>query len=97
VRFASVEGIPLTAASMDLRAEFPNDLKFDLAVDSSSAMEELRYVVAVESPAPREDVLRVVRRAEANCHAVQSLRHPVPVFPVLQLNGEETPLDGGDH
>ena len=79
---------------MDLRAQFPNDLKFDLAGARSSAMEELRYTLAVESPAAREDVLRVVRRAEANCHAVQSLRNPVPVFPVLELNGEQIPLDG---
>ena len=74
---------------MDLRAEFPNDLKYDLDPGVSSAMEALRYVITVESPAPRADVLRAVRRAEANCHAVQSLRNPVPVFPVLHLNGEE--------
>ena len=79
---------------MDLRGQFPNDLKFDLAGAGNRAMEGLRYTLAIESPAPREDVLRVVRRAEANCHAVQSLRNPVPVFPVLQLNGEQVPLDG---
>jgi hypothetical protein len=79
---------------MDLRADFPNDLKFDLEGATGSAMDELRYTLVIESPAPREDVLRVVRRAEANCHAVQSLRNPVSVFPVLQLNGEQIPLDG---
>jgi hypothetical protein len=66
---------------MDLRAEFPNELKFDLDPGASSAMEELRSVIAIESPAPRDDVLRIVRRAETNCHAVQSLRKPVPVLP----------------
>jgi hypothetical protein len=79
---------------MDLRGQFPNDLKFELEGATSSAMEELRYTLAVESPAPRDDVLRVVRRAEANCHAVQSLRNPVPIFPVLRLNGEQIPMDG---
>jgi len=77
---------------MDLRAQFPNDLKYDLDGSQSSAMEELRYTLLVESPAPRDDVLRIARRAEANCHAEQSLRNPVPVYPVLQLNGEEISL-----
>lgn len=79
---------------MDLRADFPNDLKYDLAEGSGSAMEQLRYTILVESPAPRDDVLRIVRRAEANCHAAESLKNPVPVYPVLRLNGEEIALDG---
>ncbi len=79
---------------MDLRAQFPNDQKFDIEDGApGSAMEELRYTIQVESPAPREDVLRIVRRAEANCHAAQSLRNPVPVYPVLELNGEQIPLE----
>ena len=77
---------------MDLRATFPNDLKFDLDDAASSAMEALTYTILVESPAPRDDVVRVVRRAEANCHAAQSLRAPVPVIPTLRLNGEEVAL-----
>ncbi len=74
---------------MDLRADFANDLKYDLEGAASSAMEALRYTLVVESPARREDVLRVARRAEANCHASQSLQQPVPVVPTLRLNGEE--------
>jgi hypothetical protein len=77
---------------MDLRAQFPNDLKYDLEGSQSSAMEELRYTLVIESPAPCDDVLRIVRRAEINCHAEQSLRNPVPVYPVLQLNGQEVAL-----
>ncbi len=92
MRFASVEDVPLDAASMDLRAQFPNDLKYDLEGAVGSAMEELGYTLVVESPAPREDVLRIVNRARANCHAEQSLRHPVPVVPTLQLNGEHVDL-----
>ncbi len=79
---------------MDLRARFPNELKFALDESAGSAMRELRYTLVLESEAPREDVLRLVRRAEANCHAAQSLRQPVPVLPLLRLNGEEIPLDG---
>ena len=93
MRFASVEGIELTAASMDLRARFPNELKYALDESKSSAMQELRYTLKLTSSAPREEVLRLVRRAEANCHAAQSLKHPVPVYPLLELNGEEVPLE----
>ena len=93
MRFASVDDVPLTAATMDLRATFPNDLKFDLAEGASSAMEVLAYTIVVESPAPRDAVVRLVRRAEANCHAANSLRVPVTVIPSLRLNGEDIPLE----
>ena len=93
MRFASVEGIELTTASMDVRARLPNELKYGLDESKSSAMQELRYTLKVASPAPRDEVLRLVRRAEANCHAAQSLRQPVPVYPLLELNGEEVPLE----
>jgi hypothetical protein len=91
VRFASVEDVPLAAASMDLRADFPTAPRYDPDA-GSSAMKELRYTLIVDSPAPREDVLRLVRRAEANCHAEQSLREPIPVRPSLRLNGEQINL-----
>ena len=83
----------MTSAAMDLRARFPNELKYGLDETKSSAMQELRYTVKVTSAASRDDVLRVVRRAEANCHAAQSLRQPVPLHPVLELNGEEIALE----
>lgn len=83
----------MTAAAMDLRARFPDELRYGLDESTSGAMHELRYTLKVTSPAPREDVVRLVRRAEANCHAAQSLRHPVPVHPLLELNGEEVPLE----
>jgi hypothetical protein len=56
-------------------------------------MEAMTYTVIVESSAPRDEVVRLVRRAEANCHAAQSLRVPVTVVPALRLNGEDVPLD----
>ncbi len=78
---------------MDLRARFPNERKYGLDEAASSAMRELTYTLVLRSDAPRADVLRVVRRAEANCHAAQSLRQPVPVHPVVELNGERIPLE----
>ena len=93
MRFASVEDIEITAASMDLRARFPNELKYGLDARKSSAMQELRYTLKVASPAPRQDVLRLVRRAEANCHAAQSLRQPIPVSLRAQLGGLELDME----
>ncbi len=77
---------------MDLRGTFPNDLKYDLAEGASSAMEVLNYTLTVESPAQREDVVRLVQRARANCHAENTLTAPVAVIPALRLNGEDVPL-----
>ena len=77
---------------MDLRADFPADVRYDPDA-GSSAMSELRYKLVIESADARDDVMRVARRAKANCHAEQSLREPIPIFPTLQLNGEEFNLD----
>jgi hypothetical protein len=45
--------------------------------------------VEVESPAPPDQVRRLIDHAERACHAAQSLRHPIPVRLEGRLNGEQ--------
>ncbi len=92
-RFASVQGIPIEKAEMDLRATFPQEGKYGLDPEGGSAMERLEYVMTVASGAPREKVAALVETAERFCHAANSLRVPVPVHGALRLNGEDVPFD----
>lgn len=87
-RFASVMNVPLESAEVDVRGYFPQEGKLDLG-DDDGAMEELTYVIDVKSTAPREEVLRMIQRADRTCHAASSIRRPVPVRAVLRFNDEE--------
>lgn len=76
---------------MDLRATFPQEGKYGLK-DIGVAMEELTYVLDIASAAPPDRVRAAVERAEAMCHAENSLRVVVPVEPMLRLNGEDVEI-----
>ncbi|MBI4493736.1 MAG: OsmC family protein [Chloroflexi bacterium] len=83
--------VPIEGLDMELRAIFPMAEKYGLG-DGGAAMEELVYTLNVTSPAPLEQVRALVQRAERYCHASQSLQQPVPVTPLLRVNGEDVPL-----
>lgn len=86
-RFASVAAIEITKASMDVRASFPTAEKYGIAGPEGSAMEELSYLIDLETTASQERVGEVVRRAESACHAANSLRAPISAR--VRVNGEE--------
>lgn len=46
----------------------------------------------LESPAPPEQVARVVRNAERGCFVMQALQKPVPVATTASLNGQPLAL-----
>ena len=43
----------------------------------------------IESPEPKEKALELMRFAERECRAVDTLLRPTPVFSVVNLNGQE--------
>ena len=45
----------------------------------------------LDSPAPPEQVARVVRNAERGCFVMQALQNPVPVTVETRLNGAPLP------
>lgn len=89
-RFASVMAVEVTNASMDVRASFPTAEKYGVAGPEGSAMDALSYVIDLETAAPHDRVIAVVRRAEAACHAANSLRAPITAR--VRVNGQDLAL-----
>lgn len=81
--------VPIEKAELELRATFPQEGKYDLKEGVGVAMEKLTYVLDIASGAPPPEVRAVVQRAEAACHAENSLRVSIRVEPTLRLNGQE--------
>jgi len=90
-RAASLTGISLHRAEMDVRAYFPHGAKYDLP-ESRTACEILEYRLDLGTEASRQQVCKLARWAERACHVVNTFREPVDVLPTLRLNGTEIPL-----
>jgi organic hydroperoxide reductase OsmC/OhrA len=87
--------VPIDSAEVDVRGYFPQEGKLDVG-DDDGGMEELTLTIKVQSPAPRDEVLKMVQRADRTCHVASSLRNPVPVRALLQYNDEDAdvPVSG---
>lgn len=53
-----------------------------------------RTRLVVDSPAPEEEILRVVTLAKQGCFAEQLVRAPVPLQSSVVVNGTEVEFDG---
>ncbi len=78
VQFAHLYEVILRNADVDLRATFDSGDKFDLP-GPGAAFQKVIFKLTIESPSPREQVLKLAAHAERGCHAAQSIRQPVPV------------------
>jgi uncharacterized OsmC-like protein len=87
-RFAPLYEVPIDDASADVRGMFRNTEKYDVD-DAPPYFEQVTIALAVASPAPPEQVRKLIAHAERACHAAQSLRHGVPVSLFANLNGQE--------
>lgn len=79
-------------ASADVRATFRNTEKYDVD-DAPPYFEQVSIALTVASPAPGEDVQRLIAHAERACHAAQTLRHGVNVTLAATLNGKSLPME----
>jgi organic hydroperoxide reductase OsmC/OhrA len=88
-RFASVMEVELREATMDVRASFRTAEKYGIG-RGGSAMDALSYTIGLATGAAQGRVVELVRRAEAACHAANSLRAPITAR--LLVNGEDVPI-----
>jgi hypothetical protein len=73
---------------VDVRASFSPEEKFGFDAPVG-AFDEVTITLEVRSPAPAEQVRRLVAHAERGCHSTQSLRAEVPVRLLARLNGDD--------
>ncbi len=90
-RFAPLYDVPIEDAEVDVRCRFDVGDKLGLE-GPGAAFQEVAFAVAIQSPAPAEQVRKLVAHAERGCHAEQSLRQPIPVKTTASLNGEALAL-----
>lgn len=83
--------MPIDDASADVRGTFRNTEKYDVD-DAPPFFEQVSIALTVASPAPAEQVRKLVAHAERACHAAQSLRHGVSVSLAATLNGADLDL-----
>ncbi len=78
VQFAHLYDVILRDADVDLRATFDSGEKYDLP-GPGAAFQKVVLRLTIDSPSPREQVLKLAAHAERGCTTAQSLRQPVPV------------------
>jgi uncharacterized OsmC-like protein len=91
VRAFSVFDLPVDELRLEIRADFPLGAKYADAATSVAA-ERVEYTVHVTSSAPGPAVEEAIRWAERFCHAVHTVREPVPVEAAYRFNGAPVPL-----
>lgn len=91
VRAFALRDIAVRDLRLDIEADFPLEAKYggrDLGPDVGVEATEVRWTVDIRSDAPREEIEAAIAWAERFCHAVHSLRRPVPAVGRYRVDGE---------
>ncbi len=82
-------GVPIEVLEVEVQADF--DARGELGVGNAVApgYSEVRYVVAIESPAPRDQLDELLRMAERHSPYLDVFGRAMALRRVLHLNGEE--------
>lgn len=72
---------------MDARCSFDVGDKLGLE-GPGAAFEEVTFAISMQSPAPADQVRKLIAHAERGCHAEQTIRRPIPVKATARLNGD---------
>jgi uncharacterized OsmC-like protein len=81
-------GVPLDGLEVEVQADF--DARGELGMgDVPPGYKEVRYVVAIESRAPRHDLDRLLAMAERHSPYLDVFGRPVALRRALRVNGEE--------
>ena len=89
--YARVLGVPLDGLSVS--AEGRLDLRgFFGVADVPAGFQNVTFTVDIDSPAPAEDVARLVETVNAHCPVLDILKQPLVVQGEVRLNGEAIEL-----
>jgi uncharacterized OsmC-like protein len=85
--YARVLGIPLDGVAVS--AEGRLDLRgFFGVADVPAGFQDVAFTVDIASPAPAEEVARLVEAVNAHCPVLDILKQPLVVHGEVRLNGE---------
>jgi uncharacterized OsmC-like protein len=65
VMWGAFREIPLDSVEVEVQADFDAGAQYGLG-DAPPGYTEVRYIVSIDSPAPEDDVMRIIEEAEAN-------------------------------
>ena len=77
-------GVQIDSLEIEVQADYDARAEYDLA-DLPPGYSEVRYLVKIASPAPREDIERLLDLAEAHGSYHRIFSHPVPLKRELQV------------
>ena len=82
-------GVPLDALEVEVQAEFDARGELGMGDGVPPGYTQVRYVVAIASPAPRVELDRLLAMAERHTPYLDIFGRAIALSRVLRLNGEE--------
>ena len=86
--WAADRGVSLTSLEVEVQADYDARPEYGMG-DGPPGYEAIRWIVRIESPSPDEEVLEVLRIAEARSPYLAIFRSPQKASRELYLNGKE--------
>ena len=80
----------ITGLEVEVEADFNARGELGMGEDIRPGYEAVRYVVSIDSPAPKRDLLNLLDRAERHSPYLDVFGRPMALSRVLRLNGQET-------
>jgi len=82
-------GMPLDALEVEVQADFDARGELGMGNGVPPGYTEVRYLVSIESPAPREQLDELLRLAERHSPYLDVFGRAIALSRALRLNGEE--------
>jgi uncharacterized OsmC-like protein len=82
-------GVPIGALEVEVQADFDARGELGMGDGIPAGYSEVRYTVAIESPAPRHELDRLLDLAERHSPYLDVFGRAIPLRRVRRLNGEE--------
>jgi uncharacterized OsmC-like protein len=88
-RWAARRGVPIEAVQVEVQADF--DARGELGMDDDipPGYQEVRYVISIDSPAPADEVAKLVELAGRYSPYVDVFARSQTMKRIVRLNGEE--------
>lgn len=82
-------GVPITSLEVAVEADFNARGELGMGEDIRAGYTSVRYVISIDSPAAKQDLLDLLDRAERHSPYLDVFGRPIALSRVLRLNGQE--------